>query len=176
MIPALTGGAVSSYHGSWSIAPLVLSFSYGGKRENAPCTVEERKRPFTGDGGRIDSAMLKYACPYPRRGACGSLSLEKWTSGSFRWRCPGASPLASLFEGVSPVRTLGRREFPRPSTDRMEAFVENGLTRGAGPTGHRPSGTGGRRGLLLHYQGGASGKSRAVHSTSTHSRSHCAAC
>ncbi len=38
---ALTGGGDFSHEDGWSFAPPILSFA---KRENAPCTVEERKR------------------------------------------------------------------------------------------------------------------------------------
>jgi len=63
-------------------------FSLRRKGENAPCTVEEGKRRFTGDEGRAWVLCSKYGCPCPRRGAGGSLSLEEWTSFSFRRRWP----------------------------------------------------------------------------------------
>ncbi len=53
--------------GGWSNAPPILSFA---KRENAPCTVEERKR------GRGAVWVRRYACPCPQRGASGGLEVD----------------------------------------------------------------------------------------------------
>jgi len=66
----------------WSFAPPILSFSGGGKRENAPCTVEERKS---------DAPGVRCSSPYvfsPRRGAVREWVVNEWIARLFPLTLP----------------------------------------------------------------------------------------
>ena len=148
----------SSYEDSWSFAPPILSFSFKRKRENAPCTVEERKRNMpprggTRDGGRAGRAPVFFAGLWGMVRA-GVWVVDAWmvlpSSLPLSWRLGeklllwGLAPRSGHFSG--PVFALTQCPAP-PGRPGSPARFPAGRRGGPGPppSGGSISGPGRRR-------------------------------
>ncbi len=114
-VPALTGRGDFSYPGSWSIAPPIFSFySQYKKRKRAVHGPKEKNKGMR-LRGRVWSAVLKYECPCPRRGAGGSF-------GSRGMDCPSLSADIALTVLVMVRLSWGPRKIRRFCGERRKEW------------------------------------------------------